>query len=109
MRVICVCLPSLRPIVKFLPWSSHLKMSVESCQPSGPSTCVSGLEHGSTKTKQPLVDEYELLEENRPSCWIEIERTTEEHSINTVEGECISVQTRVHTSSADIERPAETI
>ncbi|KAH7066512.1 hypothetical protein FB567DRAFT_634945 [Paraphoma chrysanthemicola] len=110
MGVICVCLPSLRPVIKLIPWISKVGISLGSGRPSGFRTSVSGLEQGTNKTKQPQVDEFELLESGNASHrWVEIEQANEEHSIKTLEGECTSVRTRVQVSSSDIEQPAETV
>ncbi|KAH7355644.1 hypothetical protein BKA66DRAFT_613435 [Pyrenochaeta sp. MPI-SDFR-AT-0127] len=111
MGVICICLPSLRPVIKLLPWSSRLGMSLSSSHTGGPVVSVSGLEHGAKTPKQPQVDEYEheLLERNRTRCWVETELSPDDHSVKTMEEESISVQTRVYVSSTNIEGPAQIV
>lgn len=66
---------------------------------SKPSGKASGLEHGISKTKDPQNDEYELLDRDNGCCWVETGGSTKKHSIETMERECITVQTNIRVST----------
>ncbi|KAF1963362.1 hypothetical protein CC80DRAFT_460019 [Byssothecium circinans] len=108
MGVVCACLPSLKPIVGFLPWASRPGKSLGSGHTSGRDMRFPGSEHGPDKTKQQH-DEHELLERDCACCWAEAERPVEGHSLKTMEGGSIMVRTQIHTSSSDVNQPAETV
>ncbi|PVH91870.1 hypothetical protein DM02DRAFT_544937 [Periconia macrospinosa] len=107
--VLCVCLPSLRPIIKLFLRAPLLGKFLDSGHSSGPSARGSRLEHGSRKAKGQCHDEYGLMERDRTLCWAETGRSIEENSMKTMEGECINVQTKIYATSADIKQPAETV
>ncbi|KAH7111105.1 hypothetical protein B0J11DRAFT_619959 [Dendryphion nanum] len=109
MSVICVCLPSLRPIIKLFPRASFLRKFLDSSHFSRSSSRGSRLEHGTRKAKESCHDEYELIERDRTICWAETGRSIEEHSMKTMEGACINVQTKIYATSEDIGQPAETV
>ncbi|KAH7119990.1 hypothetical protein B0J11DRAFT_582477 [Dendryphion nanum] len=109
MSVICVCLPSLRPIVKLFPQASLVRKFLDPGHSSGSSSRGSRLEHGPGKAKEQCHDEYGLIERDRTLCWAETETSIEEHSIKTVEGAYINVRTKIYASSADLNQPAETV
>lgn len=107
--VICVCLPSLRPVVRLLPGVSHLRKTLGSRHTSARDRSFLGLEHGAVKTKQQQQDECELLERERDRCWVDVGKSGERHSVKTMEEESITVRTQIRVSSSDVKQPAETV
>jgi hypothetical protein len=107
--VVCVCLPSLKPVVRLLPGASRFGKSVGSGHTSGRDTRFLGPEHGTDKLKQQHHDEYELLERDRAFCWVEVGRPGEGQSIKTMEEESITVQSQIQVSSSDVKQPAEAV
>lgn len=107
MGVVCICLPSLRPVVNLLPGASRLGKSVGSGHTSGRDTRYLEPEHDAEKAKQQQYDEYELLERDRDCCWVEAGRLDEGHSIKTIEEDIITVQTQIQVSSGAASKLAE--
>ncbi|KAH7339242.1 hypothetical protein BKA66DRAFT_581799 [Pyrenochaeta sp. MPI-SDFR-AT-0127] len=99
MSIICVCLPSLRPVVKLLPWGSCLGKSLISGNDSKPSMGVPESEYSIRKTKDTQNDEYELLERDNGCFSVQTEDSAKENSVRTIEAGCITVQTNIHVSS----------
>ncbi|KAH7382070.1 hypothetical protein BKA64DRAFT_684859 [Cadophora sp. MPI-SDFR-AT-0126] len=110
MGVVCVCLPSLRPIVRLLPCpcSSRLGRSLKTSHPSLPTIGGTGLEHVMSKGRKQQFDEFELLERGDSSCWVKSGGSVE-GSLKTMEVQAIGVQTEVHVSATEINHPAEAV
>ncbi|KAF1977477.1 hypothetical protein BU23DRAFT_453079 [Bimuria novae-zelandiae CBS 107.79] len=106
--IVCICLPSLRPVVNLLPWASRFGNSLGSTHASGRDSRFLGTEHGPDKSKQQN-DEYELLERDRAGCLIEAGKSIEGHSIQTMEDGSISVKTQIQISYSEEKQPAEAV
>ncbi|KAF2021846.1 hypothetical protein BU24DRAFT_457773 [Aaosphaeria arxii CBS 175.79] len=107
MAVVCVCLPSLRPIVRLLPCPTRLGKSLGSSDyTSGGDMRIASMENSVDKTKpQQRHIEHELPDWDGASCYVSAERAAEGQSITTADEESIIVQTEIQVSSVDVNRP----
>ncbi|EMD90173.1 hypothetical protein COCHEDRAFT_1031516 [Bipolaris maydis C5] len=108
MGVVCICLPSLRPIIDLLPWASRFGKSLGSNHTNERDVRILRSENRLEKPKHEC-DEYELLGKDSAGCWVQAERPVEEHSIKTEDGGNITVRTQIQISSGDEMQPVKTV
>ncbi|KAH7065625.1 hypothetical protein B0J12DRAFT_561216 [Macrophomina phaseolina] len=109
LGVVCICLPSLRPIVMLLPCSSLLTRVSGSYPASTPNDVsnpsrrlASRLGRRGIRRREDQPDEFELLDGAGGGCWVETGLRAEERSDITTEVEGIAVETRIHVSSSNV-------
>ncbi|KAH7020688.1 hypothetical protein B0J12DRAFT_610769 [Macrophomina phaseolina] len=109
MGVVCVCLPSLRPIVMLLPCSSLLTPTSSSYPASIPKDAsnqshglASRLGCGGAKRREDQPDEFELLDGAGGNCWVGKGVLAEERSDITTEVEGIAIEMMIPVSSSDV-------